>query len=80
MKSWSLLASPVVRVVAILSLLGAIAAPVAHAQVSFLQPLTFQGSTPRWTLILIGTASSTLPRPALYCWATATALSKRRST
>lgn len=41
MKASPLLVAPVVRVVAILSLLSAMAAPPAQSQVSFLQPLTF---------------------------------------
>ena len=45
MKSSSLSGVPFARLLIILSVLGAIAAPVAHAQVSFLQPLTFPGST-----------------------------------
>lgn len=45
MKSLALIAAPVVRLIAILVLLGNIAAPVAQAQVSFLQPLTFPGTT-----------------------------------
>ena len=46
MKTSSLLVAFVIRIAAVLSLLGALAVPHAHAQVSFLQPLSFQGSTP----------------------------------
>jgi FG-GAP-like repeat len=45
MKSSSLSRVPFARLLIILSVLCAIAAPVARAQVSFLQPLTFPGST-----------------------------------
>jgi len=43
MKTSPRLVALVVRLAAILSLLGAVAPPDAQAQVSFLQPLTFQG-------------------------------------
>jgi hypothetical protein len=46
MKTSSLLVALVIRIAAILSLLGTLAVPHAHAQVSFLQPLSFQGSSP----------------------------------
>jgi hypothetical protein len=45
MKTSSLLVAPIIRIAAVLSLLGTLAVPHAHAQVSFLQPLMFQGGT-----------------------------------
>ena len=41
MKTSSLVVASVVRLVAVLSFFGAVAAPPANGQVSFLQPLTF---------------------------------------
>jgi hypothetical protein len=46
MKTSSLLVAPVVRMIAILSLLGVIAAPLSQAQVSFFTPPTYAGSGP----------------------------------
>jgi hypothetical protein len=46
MKTSSLLVAPVVRVAAVLFLVAAIAAPLAHAQVSFFTPPAYTGAGP----------------------------------
>jgi hypothetical protein len=47
MKTSSLLVAFVIRIAAVMSLLGGAAVPHAHAQVSFLQPLSFLVMLPR---------------------------------
>ena len=65
MKASPRLVALVVRLAAILSLLGALTLPLAQAQVPFLQPLAIPSGTPLCTLTSIGTASSISPRPNL---------------